>query len=189
MTPSVAVIGAGPSGLVAARWLSSQGFEPTIFEQGPMLGGQWAGQDGHSGVWPRMYTNSSRTLTAFSDLEHESSHVYLSNREVLDYLHRYANSFKLTSRIRFGTRVDMLCREGTAWVVIHDGTHERFDRVVVASGRFHAPPRFPRCRGWKPSPAQQARSPRMSTATVPLIGTSAFWSRAVRSARSRLLRR
>lgn len=26
----VAVIGAGPGGLVAARWLLSQGFEPTI---------------------------------------------------------------------------------------------------------------------------------------------------------------
>ena len=35
MTGSVAVIGAGPGGLVAARWLLSQGFEPTIFEQSP----------------------------------------------------------------------------------------------------------------------------------------------------------
>ncbi len=43
---NVAVIGAGPGGLVAARWLLSQGFEPTIFEQAPMLGGQWTGLDG-----------------------------------------------------------------------------------------------------------------------------------------------
>jgi len=63
MGKSVAVIGAGPGGLVAARWLLSQGFEPTIFEQGPMLGGQWTGQDGRSGVWPTMHTNSSRTMT------------------------------------------------------------------------------------------------------------------------------
>jgi dimethylaniline monooxygenase (N-oxide forming) len=139
MTESVAVIGAGPSGLVAARWLSAQGFEPTLYEQGPMLGGQWAGQDGRSGVWPRMHTNSSRTLTAFSDLEHETAHVYLSNRDVLDYLHRYAAMFELTSRIRLGTEVDMLCRDGTDWFVVHDGIRERYDRVVVASGRFHAP--------------------------------------------------
>src|SRR5215467_14244946 len=96
---NIAVVGAGPGGLIAARWLLSQGFEPTIFEQGPMLGGQWTALDGRSGVWPSMYANSSRTMTAFSDLEHESGHVYLSNREVLDYLVRYAEKFGLTSRI------------------------------------------------------------------------------------------
>lgn len=139
MTTTVAVIGAGPSGLVAARWLSRQAFVPTLFEQGPMLGGQWAGQDGRSGVWPRMHTNSSRTVTAFSDLEHDSQHVYLSNREVLDYLHRYAGMFGLTSRIRLGTRVDLIRRDEAGWVVVHAGTEERFERVVVATGRFHSP--------------------------------------------------
>jgi cation diffusion facilitator CzcD-associated flavoprotein CzcO len=75
----VAVIGAGPGGLIAARWLLSQGFEPTIFEQGPMLGGQWTGLLGRSGVWPTMHTNTSRIMTAFSDLEHESDLVYPSS--------------------------------------------------------------------------------------------------------------
>ncbi|SOX52805.1 dimethylaniline monooxygenase [Mycobacterium ahvazicum] len=138
MTNDVAVIGAGPSGLVAARWLLQQGFEPTIFEQAPMLGGQWTGLDGHSGVWPSMHTNSSRTLTAFSDLEHTTDHVYLSNREVLDYLHRYADTFGLTPRIRLGTRVGLVSRNGVDWVVTHAGANEHFDRIVVASGRFHA---------------------------------------------------
>ncbi len=67
MTDTVAVIGAGPGGLVAARWLISQGFEPTLFEQQSELGGQWTGSD-LTGVWPAMYTNTSRVLTAFSDL-------------------------------------------------------------------------------------------------------------------------
>jgi dimethylaniline monooxygenase (N-oxide forming) len=139
MTRSVAVVGAGPGGLIAARWLLSQGFEPTIFEQAPMLGGQWAGLDGCSGVWPAMYTNSSRTVTAFSDLEHETDHAYLPNREILDYLHRYAETFGLTSRIRLGTRVELISRDGTGWLMCHAGMNERFERVVVASGRFHAP--------------------------------------------------
>src|SRR3954464_10476600 len=90
MTGSVAVIGAGPGGLVAARWLLSQGFEPTIFEQSHMLGGQWTGSDGISGIWPTMHTNTSRILTSFSDLEHESDYVFPSNRDILAYLHRYA---------------------------------------------------------------------------------------------------
>ena len=71
-----AVIGAGPGGLVVSRWLLSQGFEPTIFEQAPMLGGQWTAMPGLSGVWPTMHTNTSRIMTAFSDLEHEGDVVY-----------------------------------------------------------------------------------------------------------------
>jgi dimethylaniline monooxygenase (N-oxide forming) len=139
MTSSVAVIGAGPGGLVAARWLLSQGFEPTIFEQGPTLGGQWAGLDGRSGVWPGMHTNTSRVLTAFSDLELASDLVFPSNRETLAYLHRYAEAFDLTSRTRFGTQVELVSRDGAGWLVRHAGTDQTFERVIVASGRFHAP--------------------------------------------------
>lgn len=134
------MIGAGPGGLVAARWLLAQGFEPTIFEKAPMLGGQWTGLDGRSGVWPGMHTNSSRILTAFSDLEHETGLVYPSNRDILDYLRRYAEMFGLTSRIRLGTRVERVSwASGRGWLVRHSDLEERFDKVVVATGRFHAP--------------------------------------------------
>jgi dimethylaniline monooxygenase (N-oxide forming) len=139
MTGSVAVIGAGPGGIVAARWLMSQGFEPTIFEQSPMLGGQWTGLDGISGIWPSMHTNTSRILTAFSDLEHESDAVFPSNRDILTYLHRYAETFALTSRTRLDTRVELLSRGESGWLVEHSGMTETFERVVVASGRFQSP--------------------------------------------------
>jgi cation diffusion facilitator CzcD-associated flavoprotein CzcO len=133
------VIGAGPGGLAVARWLLSQGFEPTIFEQAPVLGGQWTGLAGLSGVWPTMHTNTSRVMTAFSDLDHETDLVYPSGRDILDYLHRYAEAFGLMSRIRFGTRVELLSQQDTGWLVDHTGTTERFDRAVVATGRFQSP--------------------------------------------------
>lgn len=136
---TVAVIGAGPGGLVAARWLSSQGFETTIFEQAGRLGGQWSGLTGLSGIWPSMHTNTSRVLTAFSDLDHDVDVVFPSNRDILGYLNRYADTFGLRSRIRFGSRVDLLSRDDHGWLVESGGTTERFERVVVASGRFHAP--------------------------------------------------
>ena len=139
MTGTVAVIGAGPGGLVTARWLLSQGFEPTIFELGSEVGGQWTGLPGRSGVWPAMYTNTSRVLTAFSDLDHECDRVFPSNRDVLDYLNRYADLFGLRTRIRFGRRVDGVGRVGARWQVTHGGTEEHFDRVVVATGRFTSP--------------------------------------------------
>src|ERR1700712_4636968 len=144
MTSRVAVIGAGPGGLIAARWLLSQGFEPTIFEQSPILGGQWAGLVGRSGVWPAMHTNTSRVLTPFSDLEHETDAVFPSSTEILAYLNRFADAFDLRSRIRFDTRVGLISRKGSGWRVDHSGVSEDFDRVVVATGRFHAPAVPPR---------------------------------------------
>src|SRR5215218_3268134 len=137
MTGHVVVIGAGPGGLIAARWLLSQGFEPTIFEQTHSLGGQWTGLAGISGVWPTMHTNTSRILTSFSDLEHDNDLTFPSNQDMLAYLRRYADTFALTSRIRFGTRVDRLSRGDGDWLVEHSGRTEAFERVVVASGRFH----------------------------------------------------
>ncbi len=140
MTERVAVIGAGPGGLVAARWLLSQGFEPTIFEQSPVLGGQWAGVAGRSGVWPDMHTNTSSVMTAFSDLEPADYYpVFPSNHDVLRYLTRYAEMFGLVSRIRFGTRVERLSRDDTRWRVDLGETTQSFDRVIVASGRFQDP--------------------------------------------------
>ncbi len=133
------MIGAGPGGLVTARWLLSQGFEPTIFEKSHTLGGQWTGLDGSSGVWPTMHTNTSRILTSFSDLEHDNNLTFPSNRDMLAYLHRYAEMFALTSRIRFETRVDRLSRSNGSWLVEHSGMAEAFERVIVASGRFQSP--------------------------------------------------
>ncbi|MBB3606096.1 cation diffusion facilitator CzcD-associated flavoprotein CzcO [Mycolicibacterium sp. BK556] len=139
MKATVAVIGAGPAGLVVSRWLLSQGFEPTIFEQGPTLGGQWTAAAGRSGVWPGMHTNTSRILTAFSDLPHDGDLVFPSGRDVLDYLHRYAALFDLESRVRCDTSIETVTRSEKGWLVRHGGTQEAFDRVVVAAGRFHTP--------------------------------------------------
>ncbi len=63
----VAVIGAGPGGVVAAKHLIEAGISPTVFEASDDLGGQWYVSAPHSGVWPGMRTNTSRAMTAFSD--------------------------------------------------------------------------------------------------------------------------
>jgi dimethylaniline monooxygenase (N-oxide forming) len=129
----VAVIGAGPGGLVAAKHAIEAGFEVSLFEASDDLGGQWNTTAAHSGIWPGMRTNTSRAMTAFSDhpvpLTHE---LHPFAEQIHDYLRSYSDAFGVTERIRFATRVTELQR---AWRV----NGEPFDAVMLASGRFRAP--------------------------------------------------
>ena len=131
------MVGAGPSGLVAAKCALEAGFDPVVFEASNALGGQWYTTAPHSGVWPGMRTNTSRAMTAFSDFPAPDSHaLHPYAGQILDYLQAYARAFGVEERIRFGTRVEAV-RLG--WTV--DG--EPFDAVIAATGRFRAPKRPP----------------------------------------------
>ena len=95
----MAVIGAGPSGLVAAKSLQEEGLEPVVFEQADGVGGQWYGPASHSGVWPGMRANTSKTLDAFSDFPpSESVPMFPRFEDVRDYLRSYARPSILINR-------------------------------------------------------------------------------------------
>jgi dimethylaniline monooxygenase (N-oxide forming) len=144
---TTAIIGAGPAGLVAAKYMKQHGLPTTIFEQGESVGGQWCGGAAYSGVWPNMRTNTSRLMTAFSDLSHrDDTPIYPSNQQMHAYLQAYAEHFELGSHLRLRTRVMRIAREPStdSWRVTYsteDGTvqSETFGHVVIASGRFHKP--------------------------------------------------
>ena len=141
----VAVVGAGPAGLVNARFLAEHGFEPEIFESSESLGGQWNSDAPHSGVWPSMVTNTSALMTCFSDLPHlPETAVYATNRQMLAYLHRYAEHFRLERCIRLGTRLEHIERGSGGWalrIARPNGAVaiENFPRVVIATGRYRRP--------------------------------------------------
>ena len=126
-------MGAGPSGLVAAKHALEAGFDATVFEASDDLGGQWYSTAAHSGVWPGMRTNTSRAMTAFSDFPAPAEHpLHPTAEQIHDYLRAYARHFGVGDRIRFGTEV---VRLAPGWEV----NGERFDAVVIASGRFRKP--------------------------------------------------
>src|SRR4051794_38188992 len=80
-----------------------------------------------------MHTNTSRAMTAFSDLAAPADHpLHPAAEQIHAYLEAYARRFGVADRIRFDTRVHEV---QPGWTV--DG--EPFDGVVVASGRFHRP--------------------------------------------------
>jgi cation diffusion facilitator CzcD-associated flavoprotein CzcO len=143
---SVAIVGAGPAGLVAAKYLQQHGFDPVILEQSGDLGGQWQAGAAHSGVWPAMRTNTSRVVTCFSDLPHaEGVPVYPHNRDMHAYLHRYAREHGLTRRVELDTRVvEVDGDDAGGWRVdslAADGTvrSRKFEHVVIATGRYAKP--------------------------------------------------
>src|SRR3954454_3255161 len=129
----IAIVGAGPSGIVAAKYALEAGFDVTVFEASDGLGGQWDTTGDDSGVWPGMHTNTSRAMTAFSDFPAPAEHpLHPAAEQIRAYLQNYARAFGVVDRIRFDTQVQSV-RPG--WTV--DG--EPFDAVVVASGRFRKP--------------------------------------------------
>lgn len=163
---TVCVIGAGPSGLVAARKLlqySPQQYDVTIFERSEGIGGMWPlHPDDHSKMLdPQMPTNLSRYTVAFSDFAWES--VELGNSkdgssvraptfpkawQVGRYLEGYRKTYIPHVKIVFNTRVDAVRRAGTSqvtweisWRNLKEDTARstQFDHVVVSSGFYFSP--------------------------------------------------
>lgn len=133
-------MGGGPSGLVAAKHALDAGFEVSVFEASDRIGGQWYVSAAHSGVWPLMHTNTSRAMTAFSDLPAPPEHpLHPAAEQIHAYLELYAQRFGLTDHVRLETTVKQV-RPG--WLV--DG--EPFDAVIIASGRFRRPQLAPVAR-------------------------------------------
>jgi hypothetical protein len=142
---SVAIVGAGPGGIVAARYLLEHGFQPVLFEQSSRLGGQWNQGALHSGIWPGMRTNTGRVTTQFSDMGWPAgTKMFLRHEEVLAYLERYAAKFGITDRIRTRYQVERVERADDGWAITvrtPDGSAVRktFARVIVAAGRYSLP--------------------------------------------------
>ena len=96
-SPSLAIIGAGPSGLVAAKYSLQQGYNVTIFEKQSDVGGVW-----NSFVWPHLTTNISKYTIQFLDWQwHEFDEIYPTKKNMQRFFKEYAENFKVIARILF----------------------------------------------------------------------------------------
>ncbi len=141
----VAVIGAGVSGLAAAKCLLDESIEPVVFEQAPHIGGLWnydeALPDGGGVMYRSLRTNTSRHTLAFSDFPlPQTMPDFPQHSEVLQYLRDYAAHFGLPPYIHLNTVVESVesAAQGQWTLRTRTGeqvTTETFEAVVVCSGR------------------------------------------------------
>jgi len=149
---TVAVIGAGSSGLVAAKNFRAQGFDVTVFEREDDLGGNWNYGKPGARVYRSTHTISSKPGTEYPDFPMPRAFPdYPHHTQILQYLRDYAVHFDLLPLIRFRTGVRSVepIAEGvanTAWrVELENGASSTFDAVVVANGHnwFPKQPEYP----------------------------------------------
>lgn len=144
MEKSYAVIGAGPSGLAAARNLQRFGIPWEGYELADGVGGLWNIDGPRSTVYDSAHLISSKRTTEFSEFPMRDEVAdYPSHRELLTYFREFAEARDLTSGFSFGTEVVEARPEGDGWLVVSDGPQGRRERhhagVLIANGTLSEP--------------------------------------------------
>lgn len=148
MTKTVGIIGAGFAGLSTAKVLKSFGFDVTVFEKEPDVGGVWAA----SRRYPGLTTQNPRTTYALSDYPMPDHYPeWPSGAQVQAYMEGYAQDFGLMPHILLNCAVDSATLDEAAgrWTVtatrsrrgMPEGKKEvrQFDYLVVCNGIFSEP--------------------------------------------------
>lgn len=166
------IIGAGSSGIAAAKNFLAAGIPFDCLEREDDVGGNWYFGAPCSRVYASTHLVSSKVLTEYSDFPMPLEWPeYPSHRQTLRYLREYARAFGLYERIEFGTGVEgvqpagvgsqELERNGTqsgplgvprrdlaqGWIVrLANGEERRYRGVVIANGH-NWDPRWPEYPG------------------------------------------
>jgi len=146
--PKICIIGAGPSGITAAKNLIQQGLTKfSVFEKNSNLGGNWIfdEENNHSSVYETTHIISSKRMSEYEDFPMPDDYPdYPSHRQLLKYFYDYVDHFNIKKFIKFNTMVlHVLPTEDKKWQVTFsdkDGNHEEiFDYILVANGHHWDP--------------------------------------------------
>ena len=145
-----ALVGAGPTGLSAARNLSRRGIPFVGFEIHSDVGGLWDINSRKSTMYESAHLISSKTTTAYDEFPMRDEVAdFPSHREMNTYFKDYADTFDLRRNYRFGTEVIATEPENpdavdSVWkVTIRTGEGEeetgRYAGVIIANGILSEP--------------------------------------------------
>ena len=144
LPPKTCVIGAGSSGIVAAKALADAGVPFDCFEASDRVGGLWAIGEGDrkTAAYRSLTINSSRDRMQYADFPMPRDYPdYPDHARMAAYFEAFTDHFDLRRRIRFETRVERVERvaEGGFLVSLSGGGSERYGAVVVANGHHWDP--------------------------------------------------
>jgi len=158
-TPRVAIIGSGFGGLGLGARLRQAGIETfTIFEKADDVGGTW-----RDNTYPGAACDVPSHLYSLSFApKHDWSRRFPEQSEIHDYLRGVRDRFGLGPHLRLGTEVTELRydEDRNGWDVhLADGSVERFDVVVSATGQLNQPytPDLPGLDGFRGERFHSAR--------------------------------
>lgn len=151
----VCVIGAGPSGITAAKNCLEAGLEVVVFEQNDRVGGNWVfnATTGHSSVYNNTHIISSKIWSEYEDFPMPEDYPdYPNHRKLQRYFENYATHFDVMSIIKFNHQVKIIQRlESGHWAIefVDDNGNsktEQFSHLMVANGH-HWDPNVPQYEG------------------------------------------
>ena len=154
---NVCVIGAGSSGIAAAKALHARGLEFDCFEASDRVGGNWVykNRNGMSSAYRSLHINTSRDRMAYSDFPMPESYPdFPHHAEIAAYFDAYVDHFGFRGRIAFETLVEhaALGDDGRWRVRLAGGEEHAYDFLVVANGHHWDPqmpdPPFPGSRAF-----------------------------------------
>jgi cation diffusion facilitator CzcD-associated flavoprotein CzcO len=132
----VAVVGAGPSGLSLVRALRNLGIPCVAYERHSDVGGIWDTANPGSPIYKSAHFISSKTQSHYIDFEMPADYPdYPSNRQILSYMHNFADAFDLRRDVQFETGVTSTKRVEDGWdVTLINGKTVRHSALVCANG-------------------------------------------------------
>lgn len=148
-TSTVCVVGAGSSGLAAAKNLLDVGIDVNVFERENSLGGNWNYGKPCSRVYQSTHTISSKRCTQYTGFSMPRHFPeYPHHSQILQYLQAYAERFGLNRVIEYETPVEKIepFADGQAWdVSLGSGEVRRYGAVIIANGHNWSPkwPTYP----------------------------------------------
>lgn len=146
-TNKYCVVGAGSSGLTAAKNLDQLGIACDVIEREDDVGGNWYYGKPHSSVYKSTHLISSKPGTEYVDFPMPAEYPdYPSHRQVFQYFQSYARAFDLYRLIQFNTSVVSIEKADEYWdVALDNGETRRYGGVVIANGHNWDPkyPKYP----------------------------------------------
>ncbi|MGZ4182119.1 MAG: flavin-containing monooxygenase [Solirubrobacteraceae bacterium] len=145
--PTVCVIGAGSSGIAAAKALHERGIPFECYEKSDQVGGNWVfgNRNGMSSAYRSLHINTSRERMEYSDFPMPKSYPdFPHHTHIAEYFNDYVDRFGVRDRIVFETGVEHARRgdDGVWTATLDTGATRTYDALAVANGH-HWDPRWP----------------------------------------------